>query len=87
MTRSLSPSPNCIFFSSVAQRVSRGFPRGMVLHLKLAKKTFSQGWNETNLLGGEQSKPSETAQNARLLLLVLESGLGDDSSNEILLVG
>ena len=30
-TRSLSPSSNCIFFSSVAQRVSRGFPRGMII--------------------------------------------------------
>ena len=27
---SRSPSPYCIFSSSVAQRVSRGFPRGVI---------------------------------------------------------
>ena len=44
MTRSRSPSPNCIFFSKVAQRVSRGLPLGIVSsdekspsHLKAAK--------------------------------------------------
>lgn len=43
--------------------------------------------DDTNLLGREESKPSKTAQDARLLLLVLESSLRRDGSDKVLLIG
>ncbi len=41
----------------------------------------------TYLLRRKDSEPSKAAQDARLLLLVLESGLGADGRDEILFVG
>jgi hypothetical protein len=40
ITRSRSPSPNCIFFSRVAQMVSSGFPLGMTFNPKVSVATF-----------------------------------------------
>jgi hypothetical protein len=43
ITKSRFPSPYCIFFSRVAQSVSSGFPRGIIINSCISATTFEKG--------------------------------------------